>query len=262
MIRVDIRGLAEVQQLMRNLATEQIPYATMITTNNLAFKVLYAEKAEMQSSFDRPTPFIQNSMWVEKATKTKLRAVVEASRDVGGTVGGVRGNAWNRILQPHVEGVPRRWRSAEHRLRDAGLLPDGWFAVPARDAPLDQYGNLPGSWWMMILSWMNAAQWSSQGATQNRIEKVGKRKNVLERAGVSMFPVVPGRSANRHLQPGIYLNQRKGGFNVITPVLIFVNGVAYQQRLDWYGAAQRTVDQNFAAEATKAIERAIETARG
>ena len=258
MIRVDIRGMAEVQAMLRNLASEQIPYATMITTNNLAFKTLTAEKEEMQASFDRPTPFILKSMWVEKATKTKLTAVLEANRSVGA---GIQGNAWNRILQPHVEGIPRRWRSAEHRLNIAGLLPDGWFAVPAPDAPLDQYGNLPGSWWMMILSWMNAAQWSSQGATQNRIEKVGKRKNVLERAGVEMFPVVPGRSANRHLKPGIYLRQAKNGFNVVKPVLLFVNSVQYAKRLDWYGAAQRCVDENFAEEATKAIQRAIDTAR-
>lgn len=115
---------------------------------------------------------------------------------------------------------------------------------------------------MQILSWLNAANWSSQGSTQNRAEKASKRKNKLERAGQSMFAVVPGSTRNRYLKPGVYLQTKVDKTYTIRPVLLFVRSVSYQKRLDWYGAAQRCVDANFAPIATAAIERAIATARG
>lgn len=265
MISLDIRGMPEIQAMLRNLAEDQMPYAISTALNNTAFKTLQAQKKEIASVFDRPTPFVQKSMWIEKATKENLTATVEANRQTNKVNGDT---VWNRILTPHVMGAgtgSRRWRAAEHRLNKAGILPQGWFAVPGKDEELDQYGNLPGGRWMQILSWLNAATPGSQGALQNRNEKTSKRKNKLERAGQSMFAVIPGRPGrNRGLKPGVWLYTKDSSgsvFNTIRPVLIFVNRATYRPRLDWYGVGKKVAEKELPIEMAKAIRRAIQTAR-
>lgn len=267
MISVDVRGMDAVQAALRNLASDQIPYAMMTAINTTAFKVKNALQAEMQSVFDRPTPWLIKQVAVAKATKQSLTAIVgtpEGIKDVYGNNAGFSrtgsSGAFERYIAPHIEGGDRLPRNAETRLRKAGLLPQGWFAVPAPDAPLDSYGNLSGQWWMMLLSWLNAAQWSSQGASQNRAEKVSKRKNKLERQGVELFAATRTNPRTRHLKPGVYARQRKGGFSAIKPLLLFVSRVTYQARLDWNGVAQRTVEKEMPDAMAKAVQRAIDTA--
>ena len=268
MIAVDVRGLPEVQRALRNLASDQIPYAMMTALNTTAFKVRGALQQEMQTVLDRPTPWLLRQVAVAKATKQNLTAIVgtpEGIKDQYGRNAGfsrvTSSGVYERIISPHVDGGPRRLRSSEHRLQKAGILPQGWYAVAAPDAPLDSYGNLPGQWWMMLLSWLNAAQWSSQGASQNRAEKVSKRKNKLERQGVELFAATPGNARTRHLKPGVYARQRNGGFNTIKPLLLFVSRVTYQSRLDWAGIQQRTVEKEMPDAMAKAVQHAIDTAR-
>ena len=267
MITMDVRGMPEVQAALRNLAVEQLPFALATAMNTTAFKVKDALQAEMRSVFDRPTPWLIRQVAVAKATKQNLTAVVgtpEGVKDAQGNNAGfsrTSSGVFERVLSPNIVGGSRRLKAAEHRLQKAGILPAGWFAVPAPDAPLDQYGNLSGAWWMLLLSWLNAAQWSSEGATQNRAEKVSKRKNKLQRAGLEMFAAIPGRARTRHLQPGVYLRQRKGKFNALKPLLLFVSGVDYKTRFDWGGVIQQTVETELPAAVAAAVQRAIDTAR-
>ena len=263
MIRIDVRGMDSVQAALSHLATDQIPYATMTAINTVAFRVKNALQAEMRSVFDRPTPWLLKQVTVRKATKQSLTAVVGTLEGIqdeqGAPMGFSRGSSgvFERYLAPHVEGGARRLRPAEHRLQEAGILPNGWYAVTGRRAPTDAYGNLSGAWWMMILSWLNAANWYSQGAMQNRAEKTSTRKNKLEKAGQSLFAVIPGARRGR-LKPGVYLKKPDRS---ITLILLFVQGVRYQKRLDWIGIAQRTVETEMPDALNAAIKRAIETAR-
>lgn len=266
MIEIDIRGMAAVNAALSGIS-RQLPFVMATAINTTAFKVKEALQAEMRSVFDRPTPWLIRQVAVAKATKQTLTAVVgtpEGVKDAQGRNAGFSRSSsgvFERILVPHIEGGNRRLRAAEHRLQKAGILPTGWLAVPAPDAPLDSYGNLTGAWWMMVLSWLNAAQWSSQGATQNRAEKVSKRKNKLQRAGLEMFAAIPGRPRTRHLTPGVYLRQRRGGFSTIKALLLFVPRATYQPRLDWAGVSQRTVEAEMPKAMAAAVQRAIETAR-
>jgi hypothetical protein len=268
MFSIDVRGLPELQAALRNLASEQMPFAMMTAINTTAFKVKAALQQEMRSVFDRPTPWLIRQVAVAKATKQNLTAIVgtpEGIKDQYGNNAGfsraTSSGVFERVLSPNIVGGSRRLKAAEHRLQKAGILPVGWFTVPAQDAPLDRYGNLPGSWWMMLLSWLNAAQWSSQGAIQNRAEKISKRKNKLQRAGIEMFAVVPGKTRSQHLRPGIYLHQRKGGVNAIKALLLFVPRVNYRPRLNWAGVAQRTVNAELPIAAAAAVQRAMDTAK-
>jgi len=66
-INIDIRGLPEVQRMLRNLAEEQMPYAISSALNSTAFAIQRFEKQRMPTVFDRPTPLIQGAFRVEKA---------------------------------------------------------------------------------------------------------------------------------------------------------------------------------------------------
>lgn len=271
MIALDVRSIDSVRTALANLAEEQMPYAMMTAINSTAFKVKDALQAEMTSVFDRPTPWLVRQVAIAKATKQNLSAVVgtpEGIKDMYGNNTGfsrfTSSGAYEQIIAPHVEGGSRLLRSAEKRLNKIGVLPPGWFAVPAPDAPLDQYGNLSGAWWIQLLSWLNAMTWSSQGAAQNRAEKTSKRKNQLERKGIQVFAVAPwgeGRARNRHLYPGVYLRQDKGGMYAIDAILLFVPKVIYRARFDWRGVAERTAQAELPDAMAAAVQRAIETAR-
>lgn len=267
MISIDVRGLPEMQKRLHSLAAGQIPYATMIALNNTAFAVRAKLQDTMRSVFDRPTPWLLNQVTVSKATKDHLTAVVgtlEGKQTATGKNAGFTrfsSGVYERVLAPHIQGGTRELRKAEVRLQRAGILPTGWLCVPSPNAPLDQYGNLPESWWVMILSWLNALQWSSQGAMQNRAEKLSKRKNKLERAGIEVFAAIPGRDKTRQLHPGIYLRQRKDGYQSIHAAILFVRRVTYRARLDWMGVANATALEVLPGEIEKGILKAIETAR-
>ena len=267
MIILDVRGLNSVQRQLQSLASEQMPYALMVALNNTAFAVRDGLKLEIQRVFDRPTPWLVNQVRVRKATKQDLTSIVGTLEGLKNQYGQNAGfsrtssGIYERILSPHIYGGSRQFRGAEVRLQRAGILPPGWFCVPAPDAPLDRYGNLPSAWWVMILSWLNALQWSSQGATQNRAEKISKRMNKLERAGIQVFAALPGRALTRHLHPGIYLRQQRGGYKIIKAAILFVSKVTYRARLDWLGIANRITQEKLPGEVENGIRRAIDTAR-
>lgn len=257
MISIDVRGLDDVQRRLQSIASEQIPYATMLAMNTTAFAVREKLQQTMRGVFDRPTPWLINQVRVHKATKNNLTAIVDTLEEISPYSSGV----YERVLAPHIYGGERNLRKAEIRLQRAGILPAGWFCVPAPDAPLDQYGNLPASWWLMLLSWLNALQWSSQGAIQNRAEKVSTRKNKLERAGVKVFAAIPGREKTLGLHPGIYLRQSKDGYRAIHAAILFVRRVTYRSRFDWLGVANQTAFEVLPDAIEKGISNALATAR-
>jgi len=263
-ISVDARGFPEIERFFASLSREQIPFAMKTSINTTAFEVMRAEKVAILGAFDRPTPWVVRQVAVRPATKQDLTAIIgtpEGIRDAKGRgVGFGRSSSgvFERVLEPHIEGGTRLPKASEIRLRAAGVLPAGWFAIPAKGAPLNAYGNLSGDWWMMVLSWLNAGQWSRQGSTQNQAEKVTARKNKLQRQGASMFAVIPNRGSG--LKPGVYI--RKGGKGKgLQRILLFVPSVTYRIRLDWFGVFDRTVRATLPNSAAAAMRLAVETAR-
>ena len=58
---------------------------------------------------------------------------------------GGKGIEPEKILQAEIFGGSRRPKRSEVALRRVGILPDGYFLVPGQACPLDQYGNVKGS---------------------------------------------------------------------------------------------------------------------
>lgn len=238
MIRVDIRGMAEVQAMLRNLASEQIPYATMLTLNNVAFGVRTESQKLLESAFDRPTPLIKGATRVAKATKENLtsRTYLDDPRST--------------ILITHELGGHRGLQTLERFLRAKGWLPSGYRAVPMPNMPLDAYGNPRRTEINKIMEAL------ASGMTGSRTTR-------------TTYFLIPLGVGSR-LHPGIYLKSYgssgtgTGNFrvNAISPMYWFTSQPEYQAILKWDETMFDSAVRIAPEEALKAVERAIETARG
>lgn len=253
MITVNVAGIGGVRALVTGI-TEQLPFITAVAINTTAFAIRKAEQEQMRRVFDRPTPFVINSVYVQRATKQTLTAIVGPNDYFSrGTLAG-RFNVWENIISPHVQGGTRLRKASEERLRRAGILPDGWFTVPGQAAKLNAYGNMNPGELVAIMSWLGAmGQYA--GDNPNRSTREGRRRNRLERRGESYVAFRPGNPW--HLAPGIYLRTS----SALKPILMFVSSATYRPRLDWFGVAERTINETIDGAFNDAIELAIRTSR-
>jgi hypothetical protein len=131
-VRLDIRTNFDQVEAALNIAQRQVPFALARAMNLTGRDVIGAERDEMSSVFDRPTPFTLNSLRLRPATKQELVAVVEL-RD---------SNRPNHYILPQIHGGPRLQKRFEQLLVQRGVMKADERAVPALGAELDSYGNM------------------------------------------------------------------------------------------------------------------------
>ena len=226
MITLDIRGLSEVQRMLRNLAEEQMPFALSSALNSTAFAVQKESRQRIATAFDRPTPFIQSATRVEKSTKQSLTATVfiEPKRA--------------QVLQWHEFGGARGRQRIETWLQGKGWLPQGWRAIPGNEMPRNSYGN------------------PKQGVITQIIAALGQ--GLSGKAGTRRFFCIPVGSRS-HLYPGIYRVQ--GRSLRIALLYLFVSQARYQAELKWRETVEASARRLLPGAMNAAIRRAIETAR-
>lgn len=237
MINIDVRGMAEVQRALRGLASGQIPFALSRAINGTAFQVMKAERAEITSTFDRPTPFVQRGVRYEKATKQTLNARVYAAPESA------------KALAPNAFGGGRETKTYEAVMRSAGVLPLGKHAVPGSGAKIDRYGNIDRDQLAAILKSLGllSARNASRGGK--------KRQRAMAQSGTYF---VGGQGYARHLHAGIW---QRVGSRGLKPVILFISPATYSARFEFAGTARAEAVRVFAANFEAAIALAMETAR-
>lgn len=229
MITVDVRGIDAVQSALRALASDQIPYAMTVALNSTAFAVQRASRARLESAFNRPTPLIKGATRVEKATKQSLTAIVSIDPKRA------------TVLKTHEEGGQRNSQSLERFLIAKGWLPAGFKAIPADSMPRDTYGNPKRTEVSRILTELNSGISGAAGSTRRVfVIRVGQRS---------------------HLSPGIYRIKSKSKGAAIMPLYLFASRAQYRAILRWEETVQGEVVRVLPDEMTKAIRRAMDTAR-
>ncbi len=124
MLEIQVTGIKEALRRLNNLANE-IPFAASKALNDTAKEVKQEEVREIDRVFDRPTPYVKNSLYVYPSSKTKLVAEVSFK------------DRQQKIMAPHVYGGTRVMKRSEKLL--------GEYYVPGQGARLNQYGNMsPG----------------------------------------------------------------------------------------------------------------------
>lgn len=245
--------LTEVNSLKVAIAEiqNQLPFVMSKTINNVAFKAKEAAKTEMQSVFDRPTSFALNSLYVKKSTKTDLNAIVDFKQPD-------RISDKEHYLAAQSTGKRRGYKQFEAALYNRGILPRGYYAVPASGADIDQYGNMSRGQIIQILSYFDT--FGASGFKTNMGDKGREKlaKSTKRKYGTAYFFVKPGAKNNLH--PGIYKRIYSNFGTAIKPVMVFVRGLQYQKLLDLKKIANKTYQQHFKTEFDAAFDYAMKTA--
>jgi hypothetical protein len=238
---------SSIQRAFTNMA-RQIPTATSMALNSTARVVEKELKKTMYSIFDRPTPFVMDSLRTILSSEQNLQAKVWFKNPP---------NMWDKehYLAPQVYGGSRPFKRFEHLLQTnahvSKSLPRGWFAVPGPAARMDAYGNMSRGQLVQLLSAMKA--FSESGYRMNRRDKGmgGRARNNLQ-----YVVIQPGRGSK--LKPGVWL---RGPNNSLSQVLAFVPSVSYRKRLSFFEIAQRVMEREMPGQFDRAMQKVIATAK-
>jgi hypothetical protein len=214
MIEFKLDGIEEAKKMVSSRLMREVLEKAL---NETVLDVKKAEVEEMRRIFDRPTPWILNSLYVWRANRTNLEASL---RIKDGAV---------KILAPHIYGGSRQQKRSEKWLRAP-------YWIPGQGARFNKYGNISPGQITQILS--------ATGAHPDPYARTTARSRKRNKAMPNYFVA----RHSPHLQPGIY--QRMAG-GKIKPVLIFVKNVNYPIRFDFLGVAEKTaakvINRNFKA---------------
>lgn len=118
---------------------KQTRFAASRAMNQIARPIIRDQQKEMRRAFDRPTPFILNSLRVSKSPKRNDLELRIAVKDIFS-----RGafDPLNDTLGPNIDARKRLQKRHEVALRKAGIISSNEFVIPSRTAPLNRFGNI------------------------------------------------------------------------------------------------------------------------
>lgn len=246
--------LPELQAAMKQGAS-QVPFATMRALNKVAESARTNVRAEMMRVFDRPTPWVLNSLRIKYATKANLTSELTFKEEHSKSGGG------RTMIEPHIIGGQRRTKAMEARLMRMGMLPGGWRVVPGEAAKLDAYGNMSAGQITAVLNvlgtYTEAGYNKANDKTAAKYAKGNANKNIY---GFTYWVNPVGGRKGRHLQPGVYQRVKTGFGTSLKPIIIFVSKAQYKPRLDFHGIVDKTVIREFPGQFSTAFDEAMRTA--
>ncbi|WP_444939436.1 hypothetical protein [Microbulbifer sp. JMSA002] len=223
---------------------KQLPYASSVALNNVAFRIRGEERSAMGRVFTNPAKLTLNSVLVKKATKRSGIAKVFIRDEA------TKGTPPSKYLAPAILGIDRNVKRFERALRHAGLLPAGMYAMHGEGARLNKHGNISGGTYSKILSQVRASRDPTQNATNSKRSK-----------------------AKRGITKGYFVGKIEGTLGVwqrvgykrrrsVRPILIFVKKKPeYRKRFPFFRIAEGIARRHLPVELDKAMDRAIATAK-
>lgn len=244
MITVTTKGL-DTAALMLKGVERQIPFATALALTKTAQLVKKGVLDVMEKRLDNPTKTTMNSLFVRPAKPKKLEAKVWLKDTFNA------GIPADRYLQSVVYGGTRRRKRFEMALLARGLMSPSQYAIPQKPF-LDQHGNIKGQLAIRILSGLGAAEtvsgYSANATNSRRSRKKGN-------AGRYFVGDVDGSQ-------GVWERKRIGSSTGVRPVFLFTDSAPkYKVIVPFFKIADNIIKANYSKEFSKALDRAIATAR-
>jgi hypothetical protein len=245
-----------IQEVERALvqASNQVPFALSVAMNKSLETAKRGVLSEMGRVFNRPTPWVINSLRVIRSNKSNLTGEI-GYKDKNSA------ESSRSMIEPHVFGGERHYKGMEARLMRAGWLPQGWNAVPGGAAKLDGNGNMSRGQVTQLLNvlgtYTEAGYNKANAATSARLARGNAKKNTF---GFVYWVNRVGERKGKHLQPGVYQRVSTAFGTSLKPVLIFVKRAKYQKRLKFFEVAEGLINTEFPKEFSTAFDAAMKSA--
>jgi hypothetical protein len=181
---VDTRA---IERRLNSLAAKQVPFAAAQAINDVAGLIRDAEPRGLERDLDRPAPFTKRGLFISRASKRKLTAVVGFKRIQA------------KYLELQVEGGTRR---AKRRA----------VVVPVNQR-LNKYGNMPRGSLKRALAKPNTFSGKVNGVAGIYQKKRGKGKGVKL---LAVYKDVVRYKARLKFQPRALVLARKAIVPAIT----------------------------------------------
>lgn len=243
LVRIDARGIDDVQRRLRTLSTRSFPQALKGVVNAMAKEIWALERKTISDVFDNPTPFIRNSLSIQKwATVTSPEARVAPYRNIKKTI--------DYTLEPHIHGFSnlRHEKRSETWLRRRRFIRNDEFLMPSRTMPRDAFGNVRGSTMQKMLADVGAFT----GAE-------GFESTTRDARAKYIFGTVGGRRGRQ--VKGIWRveggrrNMERGRWHLM--MIVVKKPPLYQKRFDFFGIAKSYAAQNWRRVADEYVARAL-----
>ena len=206
---------------------KQLPFATSVALNNVAFDARKAINAGTKGAFDKPVKFTQSAFLVQKSKKKSLAAFVYAQDKAG------KDRA--RYLRFGIAGGTRPQKGLdvffENAIPNDGTIPAGAYFMPTSLVKTNASGNV----------------------TQATLRRISKGISGDPRGG---FFIGTPRGGNR--PPGIYRRSREQLFPYF---IATTDRPDYTGRFDIEAIGAKVIQRNFGKHFNAALSKALSTAK-
>lgn len=250
MFKTDI-DTSQLLAKMSDLEKRQLPFATAGAINDALFEARDAWRAAIGTVFDNPTSLTLNAVLYKKATKETLTGELFLRNEAS------KGTPPSRYLLPQVSGVAREEKPFEFLLRQAGVIGNDEFIVPAKNFPLDSFGNVPGGVLSAILSDLQAQRDTHANSTAQSRGKRARRRAIGKRQ-VYFY----NRAKRGNLPRGIFERTQLAHGSSLRMVLAIVDGAPdYARRFEAFEIANRAFAASFPVRFRIRLDEAVRTAK-
>ena len=222
---IELKGIEGIQSKLRDMST-QVPYAAMLTVNELAFEAQKSLNAELSAGLNTRVN-TSKAFVVDKAKKTNLVATVRMKSD------------WHYLsLQHHYQNKEAYQIAFEREMINLGFMSDNNSAIPLKKMSKNVYAKL-----------------LYEVKTGIRV----KSKGALGAGNKFVIPVTNKSKSKRasHLSPGIY-QRKKNGLKLL---MLFTPEAKYKKRFDMRKTVTKVFDRRAEKYFFKNLRTAMKSAR-